>query len=62
MGNLCAESPVVHEEDVEVCGVVDDELLESVRKEELGGIVGAVSDLGHLLVASEATTHAVVDT
>ena len=62
MGDLSAEGAVVHEKDVEVCGVVHDEFLESVGKEELGGVVGAVTDLGHLLVASEATTHAVVDT
>jgi hypothetical protein len=61
MCDFSAEGAVVHEEDVEVLGVVDEELLESVGEEVLGGVVRAVSDLGHLLVASEATTHAVIN-
>jgi hypothetical protein len=59
--DFSAEGAVVHEEDIEILGVVDDELLQPVGEEELGGVVGAVSDLGHLLVASEATAHAVVN-
>ena len=62
MCDFATEGPVVHEEDVEVFGVVDDEFLQAVGKEELGGVVGAIADFGHLLVASEATPHAVVDT
>ena len=62
MGDLTTEGPVVHEEDVEVLGVVDDEFLQAVGEEELGGAVRAVTDFGHLLVASESSPHAVVDT
>lgn len=62
MGNLTTEGPVVHEEDVEVLGVVHDEFLQAVGEEELGGIVRAIADFGHLLVASESSPHAVVDT
>ena len=61
MGDFCAEGAVVHEEDIEVCHVADHELLESVGQEVLGGVIRAVSDLGHLLVASEASPHAVVN-
>lgn len=62
MGNLATEGPVVHEQDLEVLGVVDDEFLQAVREEELGGVVRTVTDFGHLLVASESSPHAVVDT
>ena len=62
MCNLSTEGSVIHEEDIEILGVVDDELLQSVGEEELGGVVTSVADLGHLLVSSKATTHAVVDT
>ena len=62
MSDLSAEGSVVHEEDVEVLGVVNDEFLQAIGEEELGGVVRAVSDFGHLLVASESSPHAVVDT
>ncbi len=62
MGDLGAEGSVVHEEDVEVLGVVNDEFLQAVGKEKLGGVVRAVADFGHLLVASESSPHAVVNT
>ena len=61
MGDFSAEGAVVHEEHVEVFGVANQELLESVGEEELGGVVGAVADFGHFLVASEASPHAVID-
>ena len=62
MGNLSAESSVVHEEDVKILNIANHKLLESVGKEVLGSIVRAVTDFGHFFVASEATTHSVVDT
>ena len=62
MSNLSTESTVVHEEDVEVLEAVHCELFEAVRKEVSGFGIRAVSDFRHLLVASEATTHPVVDT
>ena len=61
MSDFAAEGTVVHEEDVEILGVVNHELLEAVGQEELGGVVGAVADLGHLLVASESASHSVIN-
>jgi hypothetical protein len=61
VGNLPAEGAVVHQQHVEVLGVVNHELLEPVGEEVLGGIVGAVPNLGHFLIASEATTHPVIN-
>ena len=60
--DLSAEGSVIHEEDIKILGVVDDEFLQAVGEEELGGVVTSIADLGHLLVSSKATTHAVVDT
>jgi hypothetical protein len=61
MRDFAAEGAVVHEEHFQILGVVDHKLLEAVGQEELGGVVGAVADLGHLLIAPEATPHAVVN-
>jgi len=61
VSDFAAEGTVVHEEDVEILGVVNHELLEAVGQEELGGVVGAVADLGHLLVASKSASHSVVN-
>ena len=62
MCDLSAEGPVVHEEDVEILNIMDYKFLQAVREEELGGIVRAISDFRHLLVASESSSHAVIDT
>lgn len=62
MCDLSTEGSVIHEEDIKILCVVDDKLLQPVGEEELSGIVTSVADLGHLLVSSKATTHAVVDT
>ena len=62
MGDLCAVGAVVHEEDVEVLDVLDDEFFKAVGEVVPGGLVRPVTDLWHLLVASESSPHAVVDT
>jgi hypothetical protein len=62
MGDFGTEGTVVHEKNIEIADVVDNELLESVGEVELGSVVRAVSDFGHFFVASKATTHSVVDT
>ena len=62
MGDLCAVGAVVHEEDVEVLDVLDDEFFKAVGEVVPGLLVRPVTDLGHLLVASESSPHAVVDT
>ena len=61
MGDFCAEGAVVHEEDIKILDIVDDKLLESVGKEVLGGIVRAIADFWHFLIASEATAHSVIN-
>jgi len=61
MGNLSTESPVVHQKNIEVSGIVNNKLLKSVGKVKLGSIVWAVSNFGHLLIASESSPHAVVN-
>lgn len=61
MGDLSTEGAVIHEQHVKILGVVDYKLLEPVRKEELGGIVRAIADFGHLLIASESSSHPVIN-
>lgn len=61
MSDLTAEGSVVHKEDVEVTSIVNYEFLEAIWQEELGGIVRSVSNLRHLLVSSESSSHAIVN-
>ena len=61
MGDLSTEGAVVHEKDFKILGVVDDELFESVGKIVFGGVVRTVADFWHFLVASESSTHAVIN-
>ena len=42
--------------------VVDEDLPEAVGQHVLGGLVGAVTDVGHLVHSLETTTNPVVDT
>ena len=60
--DFSAEGSVVHEKNFEIFDIVDDELLEAVGEVVLGGVVWAIADFWHFLVASEATTHPVIDT
>ena len=62
MSDFGAEGSIVHEEDVEVLGVSDEELFEAVGEMESGFFIVSVSDFGHGLVASESSSHSVVDT
>lgn len=39
MCNFCAESAVVHEKNVKIAVVVDNEFFKSVGEEKLGGVV-----------------------
>ena len=59
--NFSAEGAVVHEEDIKILDIVNNKLLETVGKEVLGGIVRPVSNFWHFLIASEATTHPVIN-
>ena len=62
MSDFCAEGAVVHEKDVKVLDISDCELLEAIRKIVSGFIVRSITNLGHFLVASESSSHSVVDT
>jgi len=62
VGNFGAESSVVHQQNVEVSDVVDDEFLQAVGEMESGFLIVTVTDLWHWLVASESSSHSVVDT
>ncbi len=62
MGNLCRVGLVVHEQHLQLRGVVDDELLEAGGQDELGLVVGTVADVGHRCVALEAPAHSAIDT
>ena len=61
MGNLCRVGLVVHKQHLELSGVVHDELLEAGGQDELGLVVGTVTDVGHRCVALEAPAHSAVN-
>jgi hypothetical protein len=62
VSDLSGVGAVVHEQKLNVPGVVDEEGLVARGHHVLGLLVGAVSDRGHRNVALEASTDAVVDT
>lgn len=58
---LCSERSVVHEEEINVAGIVDEESLVA-RGHEMSCLpVRAVTDLGHGSLALEPPSHAVVN-
>ena len=59
--NLGRVGLVVHEQNLQLGSVVDNELLEARGKNELGLLVGAVTDVGHRCVALEAPAHSAVN-
>lgn len=61
-GVLGGVGAVVHEEKVELAGVVDEESLVAGGHHVAGLLVGTVTDLGHGGLALEATAHGIVDT
>lgn len=61
-GNLGGVGAVVHEEEVEVLDVVDEEGLVARGHHEAGLLVGTVADLGHGDHAAEATADTTVNT
>ena len=62
MSNFPTESSVVHEQDVKVLHVSDDEFLKPVRKVVTSSLVRSVPNFRHLLVTSESSSHPVIDT
>ncbi|GMR49833.1 hypothetical protein PMAYCL1PPCAC_20028, partial [Pristionchus mayeri] len=62
VGDLSAVPLVVHEEHVEVLGVVDENLLESVGKHVTDVLGVSVTDVGHQSLSLEAATDTVINT
>ncbi len=62
VGDLSAVLAVVHEKQVKVVDVRDDELVETVRKNVAGLLVGTVTDVGHGNGAAELTADTAIDT
>ena len=62
MGNLGTESSVVHQQHVQIAHVSNNELSQSVGKVESSFFIVTITDLWHGLVASESSSHSVVDT
>lgn len=62
MSDFGAESPVIHQKNVEIFRVVDDKFFKPVGEMEFSGVVGSVTDFGHFFVASKSPSHPVVDT
>lgn len=61
--DLGAVFPVVHQQQLQVLDVADDELVEAVGQDVAGALVGAVADVGHVNArALELAAHARVDT
>ena len=61
MSNLCAESSIIHEQDVQILDIMDQEFFQTVGKVISGFLIGAVADFGHWLVASKASPHSVIN-
>lgn len=62
MSNLSSKGGVVHQEKVDLIGIVDHEFLESVGHQMSGLFVGTVTDRGHRELSFETTTNSVIDT
>ena len=59
--NLGGVGLVVHEKNLQLGSVVDDELLEARGQDEPGLLVGPVTDVGHRRVALEAPAHSAIN-
>jgi len=60
--NLRCVALIVHQEEVDVSDVRDDELFEAARKEMTGLLVASIADLGHGKLALEPPPNPVVNT
>ena len=56
------ESSVVHQKNVKVSCVFDEEFFKAVGEMESSFFIVSVTDLWHGLVASESSSHSVIDT
>lgn len=61
VGDLSGKGAVVHEEELDLALVVDEEALEAVGHDVARLLVGTVSDVGHGELALEPAANAVVD-
>ena len=62
LGDLAGVHSVVHEQELDVLGGADQELLEAGGQHVAGVLVLLVADLGHAHGATEAAAHGAVDT
>ena len=62
MSDFGTESSIVHQKNVKIAGVSDEELFKAVGEMESGFFIVSVTDFGHGLVASKSSSHSVVDT
>jgi len=62
VGNFGTESSIVHQKNVQIFDVVDNELFQTVWQVESSFLIVSVTDFWHGLVASESSSHSVVDT
>ena len=62
MSDFGTESSIVHQKNVKIAGVSDKELFKAVGEMESGFFIVSVTDFWHGLVASESSSHSVVDT
>jgi hypothetical protein len=56
------ECSIVHQKNVKIAGVSDEELFKAIGKMESGFFIVSIADFGHGFVASESSSHSVVDT
>jgi hypothetical protein len=62
VSDFSTESTIVHQEDVKVADVMYKELFEAIGEVESGFFIISVTDFRHGFVASESSSHSVVDT
>lgn len=62
VGDLTAVDAILHQQHLQLLHIVHQELLEAGGQHVAGQLVGSVADVGHQILALEATTHSVVDT
>jgi len=62
VGNLCGESLVVHEEEVDVSDVVDEESLVARGHHMAGLLVGAITDRWHGSLSLESSSEGIINT
>jgi hypothetical protein len=62
VGNFSTESSVVHQQNIKITNVSDNEFSKAVGKMESSFLIVTITDLWHGFVASESSSHSVIDT